>query len=178
MEPKPISTRIIRGISTAFALFVLPVSLLFVWYNYDPYFTQNPVGRNFPVYYVVLWGLLTNVLAAAHYVIAFIQFVFQVRLLESKKSRGALSPISMVLLSGTFFALAILQFLRPQHHTLFYPSPGANWWSYALVLCRGLSVSGGYILAASGHLVLFILCLRYGGWHDILGARLGRVRLE
>lgn len=130
------------------------------------------------VVYTMMLGVFLAVLSfVLHLGFGPAQFVYQVRLLQSTKSRGRLNILSMAFLSALFMTLAILLFLRswPNLHLRWEDGivPGSQFMNKY----GQLSLPLGYLIAGLGNLILFVLCLRLN-WPYTVQRRPGPVHLE
>lgn len=175
-EPSAVSPRIIKASVSSFAILFLPISLLFLFHNDDEW-TKPAMSWGLVVYIMILGVFLTILTVALTLGFGPAQFVYQIQLILSTRSRRNLSALSTAFFSVLFIALAVLLFLRS------WPNLDLRWrdnlatGSQFMNKYGQLSLPLGYLVAGLGNVILSVLCLRFD-WHDVIWRRPGPVHLE
>ncbi|ETS76831.1 hypothetical protein PFICI_10705 [Pestalotiopsis fici W106-1] len=171
-----LTSAIMKKVLISYSAVTLPVSLLLLFLNGQPYFQRSGPQTAF---YGVFWSLWIAFLCIVDAFLVAFQFVKQLKTIGRLRSRGSLSIASVLSLSIVLILLALTQFFRSrgnislprERHSSFGRFLQLFGYVYGCV-----SVDVMYLVAGLGYLVLFQLCLVFD-WNDLFGTRFGRIQL-
>jgi hypothetical protein len=175
-EPNAMSPGTIKKTMSSFAIVLVPISLFFLWHNDDAW-TKPAMSWGFVVYIMMLGFFMFFLKLGVTLGFGLAQFGYQIRLLRSMRSRGALSIVSLGLLSIAFITLAVLQLLRSRPNLHLDWRTEVDRASQVSYYYSQLSLNLGYLIAGVGNLILFVLCCYYE-CRDNLGRQAGSVHLK
>ncbi|KAH8652313.1 hypothetical protein BX600DRAFT_90694 [Xylariales sp. PMI_506] len=185
-----LTSRKMTVIAGLYAAITLPPSLLLIALNANPYFDDDSDDNGgdgggthhrhrWLVVYGVAWSIWVAALCALDAFLVVFQFVKQMKTVGRLRTRGALSLVSVALLSAVLVAVALTQFYASRRNIT--PLRERHGGLGGILLLFGfvygcVSVDIMYLVAGLGYLVLFQLCLIFD-WNDLFGSRFGRIQL-